>query len=293
MDYGTGREALLNAAVRVVAQGGLRKLTYRAVAQEAGVTHGLVVHHFGSRDALTEAALTHAVRTSASTSELEPGTGNAADFAAGLSDMVIREPDMQLFQYELMLESRRRPELLPKIRALYSEYFEATERELSRILPEGADPALTRLVFAALEGLVLHQLVLGEPEVTEAAPARTRPPSTTTVPTPSRWDESSQHDMLGDVGVPDEARGCTRSGRSPTSPSPPRPSRPSRIWSRALTAVERAAAVTNAEVGALDGDVACTGLVAALKPSIGYWTACAGAMEAHHTGRPALDRWSP
>ncbi|WP_316775663.1 hypothetical protein [Streptomyces sasae] len=62
---------------------------------------------------------------------------------------------------------------------------------------------------------------------------------------------------------------------------------------KALTAVERAAAVTNAEVGALDGDVACTGLVAALKPSIGYWTACAGAMEAHHTGRPALDRWSP
>ncbi|MFK0107031.1 TetR/AcrR family transcriptional regulator [Streptomyces sp. NPDC091217] len=169
VDYGTGREALLNAAVRVVAQGGLRKLTYRAVAQEAGVTHGLVVHHFGSRDALIEAALTHAVRTSASTSALEPGTGNVADFAAGLSDMVIREPDMQLFQYELMLESRRRPELLPQIRALYSEYFEATERELSRILPEGADPALTRLVFAALEGLVLHQLVLGEPEVTEAA----------------------------------------------------------------------------------------------------------------------------
>ncbi|MDW6064630.1 TetR family transcriptional regulator [Streptomyces sp. FXJ1.4098] len=29
--------------------GGLRRLTYRAVAEEAGVTHGLVVHHFGSR----------------------------------------------------------------------------------------------------------------------------------------------------------------------------------------------------------------------------------------------------
>ncbi|MFE4582354.1 hypothetical protein ACFRKC_42725, partial [Streptomyces chartreusis] len=36
MNYGEGREALLNAAVRVVARGGLRKLTYRAVAQEAG-----------------------------------------------------------------------------------------------------------------------------------------------------------------------------------------------------------------------------------------------------------------
>ncbi|MBE8477618.1 TetR/AcrR family transcriptional regulator [Streptomyces justiciae] len=169
VDYGTGREALLNAAVRVVAKGGLRKLTYRAVAEEAGVTHGLVVHHFGSRDALIEAALEHAVRTSASTSALEPGTGNVSDFAAGLADMVVRDPAMQTFQYELMLESRRRPELLPQIRALYGEYFDATERELSRILPEDATPAMTRLVFAALEGLVLHQLVLGEPEVTEAA----------------------------------------------------------------------------------------------------------------------------
>ena len=67
-NYGTGREALLDAAVRVVARGGLRRLTYRAVAQEAGVTHGLVVHHFGSRDALIEEALAHAVRQSLSSS---------------------------------------------------------------------------------------------------------------------------------------------------------------------------------------------------------------------------------
>ncbi|MGW2339199.1 TetR/AcrR family transcriptional regulator [Streptomyces sp. NPDC001661] len=169
VDYGTGREALLGAAVRVVARGGLRKLTYRAVAEEAGVTHGLVVHHFGSRDALIAAALEHTVRSSASTSALEPGTGKVADFATGISDMVTADPGMQIFQYELMLEAKRRPELLPQIRELYGEYFAATERELARILPEGASPALTRLVFAAFEGLVLHQLVLDEPEVTEAA----------------------------------------------------------------------------------------------------------------------------
>lgn len=118
VDYGTGREALLNAAVRVVARGGLRKLTYRAVAEEAGVTHGLVVHHFGSRDALIEAG-PRACGTYQREHEC-PGTGYG-------------------------------------------------ERELSRILPEGATPALTRLVFAAFEGLVLHQLVLDESDVTEAA----------------------------------------------------------------------------------------------------------------------------
>ncbi|WP_149826629.1 TetR/AcrR family transcriptional regulator [Streptomyces tailanensis] len=167
--YGEGREALLNAAVRVVARGGLRKLTYRAVAQEAGVTHGLVVHHFGSRDALIEETLAHTIRTSLNTSALEPGTGKVADFSSRLSEMVTADPDTQAFQYELLLESRRRPELLPQIRALYDEYFDATQRELSRMLPADADRALTRLVFAALDGLVLHQLVLGEPDVTDAA----------------------------------------------------------------------------------------------------------------------------
>jgi DNA-binding transcriptional regulator YbjK len=140
LHYGEGREALLNAAVRVVARGGLRRLTYRAVAQEAGVTHGLVVHH-----------------------------GEVADFSIGLSEMVTADPDTQAFQYELLLESRRRPELLPQIRELYDEYFDAARRELGRMLPAGADKALARLVFAALDGLVLHQLVFDEPEVTEEA----------------------------------------------------------------------------------------------------------------------------
>ncbi|TFE58282.1 TetR family transcriptional regulator [Streptomyces sp. ICN441] len=167
--YGEGREALLNAAVRVVARGGLRRLTYRAVAQEAGTTHGLVVHHFGSRDALIEEALTHSIRTSLDTSSVEPRTGEVADFAAGVSALVTDDPDREAFQYELLLEARRRPELLPHLRALYEEYFDATGRELSRMLSGGVNRPLTRLVFAALDGLVLHQLVFGEPESTDAA----------------------------------------------------------------------------------------------------------------------------
>ncbi|MFF3378794.1 TetR/AcrR family transcriptional regulator [Streptomyces sp. NPDC002680] len=168
--YGAGREALLNAAVRVVARGGLRKLTYRAVAEEAGVTHGLVVHHFGSRDALIEEALTHAIRSSLSSSDLETGTGRVADFSVGLTEMVESGPDLQAFQYELLLESRRRPELLQHLRDLYdNEYFEATRRELSQLLPGSVSEGLSRMVFATLEGLVLHQLVFGEREIIEDA----------------------------------------------------------------------------------------------------------------------------
>jgi hypothetical protein len=37
------------------------------------------------------------------------------------------------------------------------------------MLPEGAGRPLARLVFAALDGLVLHQLVFGGPGTTDAA----------------------------------------------------------------------------------------------------------------------------
>jgi TetR/AcrR family transcriptional regulator, regulator of biofilm formation and stress response len=50
--YNEGREALLEATVRVVAEHGLRGLTYRRVAEAAQTTHALVSYHFGSWDAL-------------------------------------------------------------------------------------------------------------------------------------------------------------------------------------------------------------------------------------------------
>ncbi|WP_149551508.1 TetR/AcrR family transcriptional regulator [Streptomyces marokkonensis] len=168
-NYGTGRVALLDAAVRVVARGGLRKLTYRAVAEEAGVTHGLVVHHFGSRDTLIAEAVDHAVRSSLRVNALDTGTDTVDGFAAGLGEMVETGPDLQAFQYELLLEARRRPELMPHLRALYEEYFDSARRRLSQVLSRPVDRGLSRLVFAALEGLVLHQLVFGEREVTEEA----------------------------------------------------------------------------------------------------------------------------
>jgi DNA-binding transcriptional regulator YbjK len=161
--YGEGREALLAAAVRVVARGGLRKLTYRAVAAEAGVTHGLVAHHFGSRDTLLEQALQWCVTRSIDTSSLVPVSGRLEDFAATLADFVAADPDLQAFQYELKLESSRRPELRHHVDMLYDAYRDAVREALARF---DVSQDMVELVFAALEGLVFHQ-------VTSDAPGRT------------------------------------------------------------------------------------------------------------------------
>ncbi|MER6138466.1 TetR family transcriptional regulator [Streptomyces sparsogenes] len=162
--YGEGREALLAAAVRVVARGGLRKLTYRAVAAEAGVTHGLVAHHFGSRDALLEEALRWCVTRSIETSSLVPASGRLEDFAATLADFIAADPDVQAFQYELKLESRRRPELRHHVDVLYDAYRDAVREALACF---DVSQEMTEIVFAALDGLVFHQVTSGAPDRTK------------------------------------------------------------------------------------------------------------------------------
>lgn len=166
--YGEGRRALLAAAVHVVATRGLRHLTYRSVAQEAGVAHGLVAHHFGTRDALLEAALEFSLGNSVGSISSEPGSGDLDALFAGVVEMVRAHPDDQAFQYELILEARRRPELRPQVEQVYATYREALRTELAAA-GIAADDALVHLVFAAVDGLVFQQVCLEEPARTPAA----------------------------------------------------------------------------------------------------------------------------
>jgi DNA-binding transcriptional regulator YbjK len=53
------RELLLEAAIRVVAQQGMRGLTHRAVEIEAGVPHGSTTYYFGTRRDLLVALMTY------------------------------------------------------------------------------------------------------------------------------------------------------------------------------------------------------------------------------------------
>jgi AcrR family transcriptional regulator len=166
--YGNGRDALLASVVRVAAKLGIQRVTNRAVASEAGVTHGLVTHHFGSRTNLLHEALVRAARESIDVSTLEPPSGHLENFAETLGQLVADDPDMQAFQFEFVLEARRQQMLAPEARMLYDTYINATDAALHRF---GIDttPALTRVVFAALDGLVIQQLIYQDPARTQQA----------------------------------------------------------------------------------------------------------------------------
>jgi AcrR family transcriptional regulator len=185
---GDGRQALIEALVRVAARERLTKVSYRSVAAEAGVTHGLVRHHFGTLDAMIEEALAWAADEAVIGSGLRVEDDRLESLAANLAEMIEDDPEHAAFQFEVILESRQREGLSEQVRANYDTYHEVVAGSLARLgLPYDLD--LARLVFAALNGLVVNQLIFGSAEETERSlrwlrrllePERKPPPSAST-----------------------------------------------------------------------------------------------------------------
>lgn len=164
--YNEGRDSLIEATVRVIARYGLRGLTYRSVAAEAGVTHGLVGYHFGSLEKLMHATLKEVAHEAVEGASLEPESGRLEDFARDLARLVETAPDAQAFQFEMTLEARRNQELQPDIRSLYEDYFEVVERAL-RGMGIKNERMLARLIFAVLDGITIQQLIFADPKETD------------------------------------------------------------------------------------------------------------------------------
>jgi len=129
--HGSGREAILQATIRVVADKGLRGLTFRAVGDAASVNNSLIAHYFGTRDRLIEAAVEWAVDRSIGITNLSNIVTTPQEYESQLAVSLEEESELQAFQYEMILEARRTPKLRPAIRALYEKYEEALESSLS------------------------------------------------------------------------------------------------------------------------------------------------------------------
>ncbi|HWH26422.1 MAG TPA: TetR family transcriptional regulator C-terminal domain-containing protein [Pseudolysinimonas sp.] len=171
--YGEGREALLRATIAVVARDGLRGFTYRAVAREAGVSNTLIAHHFGSADALLLAAFELAAVTPYSAG-VDEGNSDLDQFARNVPQTVLLGPELQVFQYIILIESRRDPALRPLVEKIYDTYRNAVRRELMRLGWDEPTDALAAGIFAMVDGLILQQIVFGNVARTEDALERLR-----------------------------------------------------------------------------------------------------------------------
>ncbi|GAB3615927.1 TetR/AcrR family transcriptional regulator [Okibacterium endophyticum] len=155
--YGEGRELLIRATVSVVAEKGLRGLTFRAVAEHAGVNNSLVARHFGTRESLLVAALDWATeRTIENTHLLDLSSERV--FADALISSLSSESELQAFQYEMALEARRNPVFREPVSRLYQRYNDVVSESLRQFGIVEDVENVAREVFASMDGLVLQHV---------------------------------------------------------------------------------------------------------------------------------------
>ncbi|MFI6345350.1 TetR/AcrR family transcriptional regulator [Streptomyces sp. NPDC050560] len=143
--------AVADAALRLLAERGMRGLTHRAVDEAAGLPQGSTSNHARTRLALLEAAVRRLAEREAGV--LAPGEmASAAGGRAALGDALALalhrylsgHRELLVARYELALEATRRPEL--------RGYFDAAGRgfrELLRaMLTAAGSPAPGRHVLA-------------------------------------------------------------------------------------------------------------------------------------------------
>ncbi|MFE9887381.1 TetR/AcrR family transcriptional regulator [Streptomyces scopuliridis] len=150
------RRRIIDAAIRVVARGGIAGLSHRTVAAEADVPLGSTTYHFASLDELLVAALRQtndsfaaAVRESGALAD--PECDLAGELARITGEWLAGDRTGVELEYELYLAALRRPALRP----VAGEWCAALGDEVTR----RTDPATARAVVALLDGICLQVLL--------------------------------------------------------------------------------------------------------------------------------------
>ena len=171
------REALLRAAIELLAEGGARALTHRAVAARAGLPAASTTYYFDTIQQLTDAALElHVSDRVAELDGIVAGAvagGNTPEEVGGLvaEALADRGADVIVAQFEIYLEAARNPSLRPTVAEALAafEHFCATAlKSLGARDPEGAAPAFVAL----FDGFALHRLARPRPRDEEMASLR-------------------------------------------------------------------------------------------------------------------------
>lgn len=150
------RERVLDAAERLLVSGGADAIRLDAVAAEAGVSKGGLLHHFRSKQALIEGVLDRLVgrfKAELPPPGSPPGTFTRAWLAATIpeDDVPARGPGDQV-SVALLAGLSGGPEVLGALRRHYGEWQR-------RLADDGLDPATATLVRLAVDGWWMARLL--------------------------------------------------------------------------------------------------------------------------------------
>ncbi|MGQ7298142.1 TetR/AcrR family transcriptional regulator [Quadrisphaera sp. KR29] len=159
--------AIIDAAVRLIAGGGLQAVTMRTVAAEAGLPLGTVTYYFADKDELVEAAfLRHTqvetARVVAAISRAGP-SASSEQLASQLADHVVQglttHRAQLVVEYQFLTESTRR-EGLQRASAAWLQGLQAHLEAAVTALASAQPRTDARLLLAVLAGLEVDNLAV-------------------------------------------------------------------------------------------------------------------------------------
>ncbi|HEX7735426.1 MAG TPA: TetR/AcrR family transcriptional regulator [Ktedonobacteraceae bacterium] len=160
------REQILQAARACIVALGYERATVRDVAEEAGVSTGTIVHYFGDKDTMLEAALLHKVQdTGIAFRAALAGAQSAWERLERLVNASVPESAEVRDEWRLWLTFWGEVTRNERLRAVSEKQHQRWTRFLARIIAEGCasgefaavDPHLTALQMAALiDGLAIQ-----------------------------------------------------------------------------------------------------------------------------------------
>ncbi|REF30419.1 TetR/AcrR family transcriptional regulator [Calidifontibacter indicus] len=162
---------LLDCAIAVVGESGLRGLTHRAVDRAAGLPEGSCSVYYRTRLALLTALTDHVAEKLLGdvrmlTAGLPTDTADPSAAVAGTTGLLVglaRDPALLLTLSELSLEAVRTPSLQEPMRVWRRALVDVV-RTLVEAHHKGDSLRRARTMVAALEGVAIASLNVAEPE---------------------------------------------------------------------------------------------------------------------------------
>jgi TetR/AcrR family transcriptional regulator, regulator of cefoperazone and chloramphenicol sensitivity len=155
----SSRARLRDAAVRLFAERGVAGTSVRDIAEAAGVTAGLITHHFGSKERLKAAVdeLMIEVFTAPLTAPSDLSSPTAEGVAEALAHTMAAHPDLRAYLRRSFLEND------PASGEVFDRFVELLRERLAEMQAAGMLRADLDLDWAPLQVLFLHfgPLLLG------------------------------------------------------------------------------------------------------------------------------------
>lgn len=208
------RAQIVEAAVAIIAEQGLHRLSLSAIEQRAGMSRGQLTYYFAAKEDILLAVFDHMIEMMQSRKKAGEGPPGLALPPAGwgrlrafLSFFLLTPPSLPEFhalQYAFLSEASHRDDYKRRLAALYEEWRSGMARDMTESMALPDARAFATFVQAILHGLAMQRFA--DPAAFDA----------------ERMLDLTLSLLAGHMSKPAAAK---QEAEAPAAPSTPRPAR--------------------------------------------------------------------